>query len=570
MRHLLFRQLRQRSSFATAGGRLPSSSSSSSSYGILREHAKQLHGRFVTNNNINRTYASSAVSPAASSPSSSSSSRIHDTMEERRDRRAGPLQQQLVGEQAIELESVFKSSSSSSSSPLQYFPPSSSSLTMINNRTADLSSILSEWFAKIPKGFENFYPKTGGPNNKQDDDDDGNNKDSNDDNQDAADTDSTKGSEKSSSAHHASFKSKNDNNDNKWDSSGGGSGVPPDGGDPPTLTALLAMLLLVMGARRLLEGSENGGGTGGSNGKEITFVEFRNQLLQSGQVDKIVVVNNNMARVVLHPGSKGILSSSSATGLPPSSTGLLGRQSSSSNGGGEADSTVMEFDKPADSAASVSAGGSGGGLTSTLSSSSSLDRNKTPVYHFYIGSIESFEEKLTQAQSHIHPRDWIPVQYVTEVNLLVEFIKATPMLAMLAMLAYWSRGFMGAGGMGGAGGGSGGPGGIFQIGKSNAKKINPESVKVNFGDVAGCDQAKLEIMEFVDFLKDSSRFTKLGAKIPKGALLCGPPGTGKTLLAKAVAGEAGVPFYSISGSDFIGAFFLYACLLGAPFRGLIA
>merc|ERR1712070_1290413 len=69
--------------------------------------------------------------------------------------------------------------------------------------------------------------------------------------------------------------------------------------------------------------------------------------------------------------------------------------------------------------------------------------------------------------------------------------------------------------------------------------------------MGGCDQAKEEIMEFIEFLKDPTRFTKLGAKIPKGALLCGPPGTGKTLLAKAVAGEAGVPFFSISGSDFI-------------------
>jgi AFG3 family protein len=94
-------------------------------------------------------------------------------------------------------------------------------------------------------------------------------------------------------------------------------------------------------------------------------------------------------------------------------------------------------------------------------------------------------------------------------------------------------------------------GGIFQVGKSNAKKINKEDVNVTFKDVAGCQEAKKEVMEFVDFLKDSSRFTKLGAKIPKGALLCGPPGTGKTLLAKAVAGEAGVPFFSISGSDFI-------------------
>lgn len=94
-------------------------------------------------------------------------------------------------------------------------------------------------------------------------------------------------------------------------------------------------------------------------------------------------------------------------------------------------------------------------------------------------------------------------------------------------------------------------GGIFQIGKSNAKLIKKEDITINFSDVAGCREAKKEIMEFVDFLQDSSQFTKLGAKIPKGALLTGPPGTGKTLLAKAVAGEANVPFYSISGSDFL-------------------
>lgn len=121
---------------------------------------------------------------------------------------------------------------------------------------------------------------------------------------------------------------------------------------------------------------------------------------------------------------------------------------------------------------------------------------------------------------------------------------------LLALVLYGVMRYA-AGGAGAGAGGRGGMGGIFQIGKSTAKKIAKEDVKVNFNDVAGCQEAKKEIMEFVDFLKDSDRFTRLGAKIPKGALLCGPPGTGKTLLAKAVAGEAGVPFFSISGSDFI-------------------
>ena len=91
---------------------------------------------------------------------------------------------------------------------------------------------------------------------------------------------------------------------------------------------------------------------------------------------------------------------------------------------------------------------------------------------------------------------------------------------------------------------------IFRIGQSKAKKIKKEDVNVTYADVAGCDEAKKEVMEFVEFLKEPDRFTKLGAKIPKGALLCGPPGTGKTLLAKATAGEANVPFYSI-GSEFV-------------------
>ena len=106
--------------------------------------------------------------------------------------------------------------------------------------------------------------------------------------------------------------------------------------------------------------------------------------------------------------------------------------------------------------------------------------------------------------------------------------------------------------MGGGGGSGGGPGGIFNIGKSKATLFDKGTkVNITFTDVAGLDEAKVEVMEIVDFLKNPKKYTNLGGKIPKGALLVGPPGTGKTLLAKAVAGEAQVPFFSLSGSDFV-------------------
>jgi len=101
--------------------------------------------------------------------------------------------------------------------------------------------------------------------------------------------------------------------------------------------------------------------------------------------------------------------------------------------------------------------------------------------------------------------------------------------------------------MGGKGGGD-----FFGMGKSNAKVFGIDSiVKTKFKDVAGLDEAKTEITEFVDFLKRPKKYKEIGAKIPRGALLSGPPGTGKTLMAKACAGEAGVPFFFISGSDFV-------------------
>merc|ERR1719452_401992 len=106
--------------------------------------------------------------------------------------------------------------------------------------------------------------------------------------------------------------------------------------------------------------------------------------------------------------------------------------------------------------------------------------------------------------------------------------------------------------MGGMGKGGGGPGGMFGgMMQSTAKVVNPTDIEVKFKDVAGCEEAKIEILDFVNFLKNPQQYTDLGAKIPKGAILTGPPGTGKTLIAKATAGEANVPFISVSGSEFL-------------------
>jgi len=172
--------------------------------------------------------------------------------------------------------------------------------------------------------------------------------------------------------------------------------------------------------------------------------------------------------------------------------------------------------------------------------------SKGPHFQFGVSKVEDYQESLDkyfQAHPEVTP---VPVDPITEPEFfgpLINFLFPLLMFGVLLVLMMRK--------MGGAGGGSG-PGGIFNIGKSKAQLFEKGTrVSITFADVAGLDEAKQEVMEIVDFLKNPKKYTALGGKIPKGALLVGPPGTGKTLLAKAMAGEAQVPFFSMSGSDFV-------------------
>jgi cell division protease FtsH len=172
-----------------------------------------------------------------------------------------------------------------------------------------------------------------------------------------------------------------------------------------------------------------------------------------------------------------------------------------------------------------------------------VGENKGPHYRLSnIGNDELFQNKLEEAKATGRLSDY---NFLTKSNWSDLFISVLPIIIIVVIWIVIIKRM--------AGGGTGGGGGqIFNIGKSRAKLFDEKTdIKISFKDVAGLEGAKEEVQEIVEFLKNPERYTNLGGKIPKGALLVGPPGTGKTLLAKAVAGEAKVPFFSLSGSDFV-------------------
>ena len=233
-----------------------------------------------------------------------------------------------------------------------------------------------------------------------------------------------------------------------------------------------------------------GGSNSMSSDQKINISNFEN-FLRDGEVSKVVVINKKTAQVTLTESALSETKHSKAN-----KKDLLGRVN---NGG--------------------------------------------PHYQFEVGNLELFQKKLEAAEE-----EGVSFTYEFEtvesrwLDVLLGFL---PLILIIAVWLFIMRRMSG----GGAGGGGAQ---IFNIGKSKAKLFDEKiDVKVTFKDVAGLEGAKEEVQEIVDFLKVPSKYTVLGGKIPKGALLVGPPGTGKTLVAKAVAGEAKVPFFSLSGSDFV-------------------
>ena len=225
----------------------------------------------------------------------------------------------------------------------------------------------------------------------------------------------------------------------------------------------------------------------GENSKDITWQEFRTQFFDRGLVQRLTVVNRNRVKVAL-------------------------------------DKEAVRAYYPDSPAA-----------------------NGNFFFYFSIGDVATFERHLDDAHQElgIPSSQRIPVAYADETPWAGIILSWAPTLFLIGG-TYWIIRRSGGASSGG------GSGGLFGMGRSRAKRFNHETdIKVTFKDVAGMDEAKQEITEFVSFLKEPEMYQKLGAKIPRGAILSGPPGTGKTLLAKATAGESQVPFFSVSGSEFV-------------------
>lgn len=262
---------------------------------------------------------------------------------------------------------------------------------------------------------------------------------------------------------------------------------PPRKGPKFNIYWIYGIMILLLIGLNFFSGSMSG------DGEKMSFQEFRQQYLDKGQVEKLVVVNKSEVEVYLKQ--------------------------------------VAQAQKKPDEKMPFS----------------SADK-ASPVAKFTIGSVEQFEDNLKEAQAEVPENDRVRVIYETRGSFLNDILGSflLPVIFLIAMWFFIMRK------MSGGAGGGGGAGGIFNIGKSKAQLFEKGTrVNITFNDVAGLDEAKVEVMEIVDFLKNPKKYTALGGKIPKGALLVGPPGTGKTLLAKAVAGEAQVPFFSMSGSDFV-------------------
>ncbi|MCK5678811.1 MAG: ATP-dependent zinc metalloprotease FtsH [Flavobacteriaceae bacterium] len=224
--------------------------------------------------------------------------------------------------------------------------------------------------------------------------------------------------------------------------------------------------------------------------KEISWLEFERNMLSQHDVEKIVVINKEIAEIYIKSER---LSDHKYKDI---SEGLLGS-------------------------------------------------NSGPHYVIHIGSIESFENKLELAQQDFSPEEKIEIRYLNRTNWITTLFW---MLPVGLLFLFWIVMFRGVGKVGKGGMGSS----MFNFGKSTAKLISKDvKSSITFNDVAGLKEAKIEVKEIIDFLNNPETYTKLGAKIPKGVMLVGPPGTGKTLMARAVAGEAQVPFFSLSGSEFV-------------------